>query len=216
MTAITTTVCTYTDKKGWEEVAQLSAPPNLPITLPSTLDVHDFPKNPPLTLPSFLLVLPTDATYDERSRFHSLLDYLKGGGGRLPRSARIILLNSTLFLMPPPKLDSATSEIRCCYEKLPNGKTNAVPGRKQTSHNSTTSVSSPTKQLELPISSVHPGYFGIIAQSHAEWLFGAFAELIHNSYDAKAKSLNIDVEETASGPHLHVIDDGMLVGIAVR
>ncbi|KAK9285281.1 hypothetical protein L1049_024471 [Liquidambar formosana] len=59
-----------------------------------------------------------------------------------------------------------------------------------------------------------PSYLKTLGQAHSGWIFGAIAELVDNSRDAKATKLEIFVEEiysTKAGkniPMLSVIDDG--------
>lgn len=56
---------------------------------------------------------------------------------------------------------------------------------------------------------MHPRFLKTQCQIHAEWILGAFAELIHNAYDANASKLLVDVDNAVSNPVLHFIDDGM-------
>ncbi|KAK9284934.1 hypothetical protein L1049_024115 [Liquidambar formosana] len=59
-----------------------------------------------------------------------------------------------------------------------------------------------------------PSYLKTLGQAHSGWIFGAIAELVDNSRDAKASKLEIFVEEIYSKkvgkniPMLSVIDDG--------
>ncbi|XP_058070305.1 uncharacterized protein LOC131219258 isoform X2 [Magnolia sinica] len=59
-----------------------------------------------------------------------------------------------------------------------------------------------------------PSYLRTLGQAHSGWIFGAIAELVDNSRDAKASRLDISIEELYSKkdgkaiPVLSVIDDG--------
>ncbi|XP_042493760.1 MORC family CW-type zinc finger protein 3-like isoform X2 [Macadamia integrifolia] len=61
---------------------------------------------------------------------------------------------------------------------------------------------------------VDPGYLKTLGQSHSGWVFGAIAELVDNSRDAKAANLDISIENVyfkilgKDIPMLSVIDDG--------
>uniref|UniRef100_A0A0D9WS76 CW-type domain-containing protein n=1 Tax=Leersia perrieri TaxID=77586 RepID=A0A0D9WS76_9ORYZ len=62
--------------------------------------------------------------------------------------------------------------------------------------------------------STDPSYLRTLSQTHAGWIFGAIAELIDNSRDARASRLNISIKSLFSKkaekkvPVLSVIDDG--------
>ncbi|KAJ1693240.1 hypothetical protein LUZ63_009938 [Rhynchospora breviuscula] len=64
------------------------------------------------------------------------------------------------------------------------------------------------------LSSTHPTYLKTLSQTHAGWIFGAIAELVDNSRDAKSKRLDINIESFYSkkeGKKIHVlsiVDDG--------
>lgn len=66
--------------------------------------------------------------------------------------------------------------------------------------------------------SVHPSYLRTLGQAHSDWLFGAVAELVDNSRDAKATMLDISVDMIYSSiagkeiPMLAVVDDGHGMG----
>ncbi|XP_057542939.1 uncharacterized protein LOC130821267 isoform X2 [Amaranthus tricolor] len=59
-----------------------------------------------------------------------------------------------------------------------------------------------------------PSYLKTLGQAHSSWIFGAIAELVDNSKDAKASRLNIAIETILDKtlgseiPMLSVIDDG--------
>lgn len=55
------------------------------------------------------------------------------------------------------------------------------------------------------LGTVHPSYIGTLAQNHP-WLWGAFAELIHNALDAGAKNLDITLAD--EGAAVRLLDDG--------
>jgi serine/threonine protein kinase len=46
---------------------------------------------------------------------------------------------------------------------------------------------------------VHADYLSVLAQSHSDFLFGAFAELLHNSTDSGATQIDIDIVKPISG-----------------
>lgn len=54
---------------------------------------------------------------------------------------------------------------------------------------------------------IHPSFLKSNAQQHAEWIFGAFAELIDNAVDAKAKNLTIDYDPARKS--ILFADDGI-------
>ncbi|XP_022848836.1 MORC family CW-type zinc finger protein 3-like [Olea europaea var. sylvestris] len=60
----------------------------------------------------------------------------------------------------------------------------------------------------------HPSYLKTLGQAHSGWIFGAIAELVDNSRDAKATKLEISIDmlysKTAGKdiPMLSIIDDG--------
>ncbi|KAJ4963237.1 hypothetical protein NE237_023176 [Protea cynaroides] len=62
---------------------------------------------------------------------------------------------------------------------------------------------------------VDPSYLKTLGQSHSGWVFGAIAELVDNSRDAKAANLDISIENVYSKilgediPMLSIIDDGL-------
>ncbi|GKB88652.1 MORC family CW-type zinc finger protein 2B-like protein isoform X1, partial [Tanacetum coccineum] len=66
--------------------------------------------------------------------------------------------------------------------------------------------------------SAHPSYLRTLGQTHSDWLFGAVAELVDNSRDAKATMLDISVDMIYSSiagkeiPMLAVVDDGHGMG----
>ncbi|XP_043713246.1 MORC family CW-type zinc finger protein 3-like [Telopea speciosissima] len=61
---------------------------------------------------------------------------------------------------------------------------------------------------------VDPSYLKTLGQTHSGWVFGAIAELVDNSRDAKAANLDISIDNVYSKvlgkdiPMLSVIDDG--------
>ncbi|KAI5683904.1 hypothetical protein M9H77_05132 [Catharanthus roseus] len=61
---------------------------------------------------------------------------------------------------------------------------------------------------------VHPSYLRTLGQAHSSWIFGALAEFIDNSRDAKATKLEISINMIYSNtagkdiPMLSIIDDG--------
>ncbi|KAL3527320.1 hypothetical protein ACH5RR_011976 [Cinchona calisaya] len=61
---------------------------------------------------------------------------------------------------------------------------------------------------------VDPGYLKTLGQAHSSWIFGAIAELVDNSRDAKATILRISMDEVYSKPTgkgipmLSIMDDG--------
>jgi hypothetical protein len=54
-------------------------------------------------------------------------------------------------------------------------------------------------------STVHADYLSTLAQSHSDFLFGAFAELIQNAKDADAKVIDIKVITEPSTPSFTVL-----------
>ncbi|XP_024978756.1 MORC family CW-type zinc finger protein 2B-like isoform X2 [Cynara cardunculus var. scolymus] len=60
----------------------------------------------------------------------------------------------------------------------------------------------------------HPSYLKTLGQTHSDWIFGAVAELVDNSRDAKATKLDISIDMIYSRiagkeiPMLAVVDDG--------
>ncbi|XP_078174161.1 uncharacterized protein LOC144567845 isoform X1 [Carex rostrata] len=68
--------------------------------------------------------------------------------------------------------------------------------------------------VEKNFSSTHPTYLKTLSQTHAGWIFGALAELVDNSRDARSKRLDINIESLYSKkegrkiPVLSVVDDG--------
>ncbi|GJR05873.1 MORC family CW-type zinc finger protein 2B-like protein isoform X1 [Tanacetum coccineum] len=64
--------------------------------------------------------------------------------------------------------------------------------------------------------STHPSYLRTLSQFHSEWPFGAIAELVDNSKDAKATILDISIEMIGSSgnkiPMLAVVDNGHGMG----
>ncbi|KAJ4844719.1 hypothetical protein Tsubulata_007711 [Turnera subulata] len=68
--------------------------------------------------------------------------------------------------------------------------------------------------LQKNYARAHPSYLQTLGQAHSGWIFGAIAELVDNSRDAKATKLEISIEMIYSRragkdiPMLSVIDDG--------
>ncbi|KAJ9557553.1 hypothetical protein OSB04_012167 [Centaurea solstitialis] len=64
----------------------------------------------------------------------------------------------------------------------------------------------------------HPNFLKTLAQTHSDWIFGAVAELVDNSRDAKATKLDISIDMIYSRiadkeiPMLAVVDDGIGMG----
>ncbi|CAI9299015.1 unnamed protein product [Lactuca saligna] len=62
--------------------------------------------------------------------------------------------------------------------------------------------------------SAHPSYLKTLGQTHSDWIFGAIAEFVDNSRDAKAAILDISIDMIYSNiagkeiPMLAVVDDG--------
>ncbi|KAL7589355.1 hypothetical protein Lser_V15G39763 [Lactuca serriola] len=62
--------------------------------------------------------------------------------------------------------------------------------------------------------SAHPSYLKTLGQTHSDWIFGAIAEFVDNSRDAKATMLDISIDMIYSSiagkeiPMLAVVDDG--------
>ncbi|KAL8251542.1 hypothetical protein R6Q59_035235 [Mikania micrantha] len=60
----------------------------------------------------------------------------------------------------------------------------------------------------------HPSYLKTLGQSHSDWIFGAIAEFVDNSRDAKATMLDISIDMIYSSlvgkeiPMLAIVDDG--------
>ncbi|XP_071710948.1 uncharacterized protein [Rutidosis leptorrhynchoides] len=73
---------------------------------------------------------------------------------------------------------------------------------------------SPVPQSGLKKNSVHPSFLKTLGQTHADWIFGAVAELVDNSKDANATMLDISIEmiyfkaAKREIPMLAVKDDG--------
>ncbi|KAK6130559.1 hypothetical protein DH2020_035705 [Rehmannia glutinosa] len=72
----------------------------------------------------------------------------------------------------------------------------------------------PSKFIERNFVIAHPSYLKTLGQSHSSWIFGAIAELVDNSRDAKATKLEVAISmiysKTAGKdiPMLSLIDDG--------
>ncbi|KAL0432620.1 UNVERIFIED_CONTAM: ATPase MORC2B [Sesamum latifolium] len=72
----------------------------------------------------------------------------------------------------------------------------------------------PNRSSERNYVTAHPSYLKTLGQAHSSWIFGAIAELVDNSRDAKATKLEVAISmiysKTASKdiPMLSVIDDG--------
>ncbi|XP_020547951.1 MORC family CW-type zinc finger protein 2A-like isoform X2 [Sesamum indicum] len=72
----------------------------------------------------------------------------------------------------------------------------------------------PIRSFERNYVTAHPSYLKTLGQAHSSWIFGAIAELVDNSRDAKATKLEVAISmiysRTASKdiPMLSVIDDG--------
>ncbi|KAL0368900.1 UNVERIFIED_CONTAM: MORC family CW-type zinc finger protein 3 [Sesamum calycinum] len=72
----------------------------------------------------------------------------------------------------------------------------------------------PNRSFERNYVTAHPSYLKTLGQAHSSWIFGAIAELVDNSRDAKATKLEVTISmiysKTASKdiPMLSVIDDG--------
>ncbi|KAL2489066.1 MORC family CW-type zinc finger protein 3-like [Forsythia ovata] len=70
------------------------------------------------------------------------------------------------------------------------------------------------RSLERNFAIAHPSYLKTLGQAHSSWIFGAIAELVDNSRDAKATKLEISISmlysKTAGKdiPMLSIIDDG--------
>ncbi len=71
---------------------------------------------------------------------------------------------------------------------------------------------------DISAGSVHPRFLKSQCQIHAEWILGAFVEIIHNAYDAKANLLCIEVtaEMGFVNPRLNFIDNGIYIIREVR
>ncbi|KAJ0542639.1 MORC family CW-type zinc finger protein 3 [Helianthus annuus] len=78
------------------------------------------------------------------------------------------------------------------------------------SENSATSLTGPRKNYAC----AHPSYLKTLAQSHSDWIFGAIAEFVDNSRDAKATMFDISIDMIYSRvvgkdiPMLAILDDG--------
>ncbi|KAK4434280.1 MORC family CW-type zinc finger protein 3 [Sesamum alatum] len=72
----------------------------------------------------------------------------------------------------------------------------------------------PNRSSERNYVMTHPSYLKTLGHAHSSWIFGAIAELVDNSRDAKATKLEVTISmiysKTASKdiPMLSVIDDG--------
>lgn len=44
----------------------------------------------------------------------------------------------------------------------------------------------PSRSIERNFATAHPSYLKTLGQAHSSWIFGAIAELVDNSRDAKA------------------------------
>ncbi|KAL8492252.1 hypothetical protein ACS0TY_023768 [Phlomoides rotata] len=72
----------------------------------------------------------------------------------------------------------------------------------------------PSRSVERNFATAHPSYLKTLGQAHSSWIFGAIAELVDNSRDAKATKLEVDISMVYSItvdkdiPMLSVIDDG--------
>lgn len=67
----------------------------------------------------------------------------------------------------------------------------------------------------LEAGGIYPRFLKTQSHIHAEWILGGFAELIHNSYDARASHLDIFVDlpsssssSASSSPIIHLVDNG--------
>ncbi|XP_028065631.1 MORC family CW-type zinc finger protein 3-like [Camellia sinensis] len=77
-----------------------------------------------------------------------------------------------------------------------------------------TSVPRQNDPLEKNFVQAHPSYLKTLGQAHSGWIFGAIAELVDNSRDAKATKFEVSIGMVYSKiagkgiPMLSVIDDG--------
>lgn len=90
-----------------------------------------------------------------------------------------------------------------------NDNNNTTPSPPPSSTTTTATVDSKSKvNHAIHIArQIHPSFLKSNAQQHAEWIFGAFAELIDNAVDAKAKSLSIEYD--AQRKSIIFADDGV-------
>ncbi|KAI3725743.1 hypothetical protein L1987_65535 [Smallanthus sonchifolius] len=78
------------------------------------------------------------------------------------------------------------------------------------SEHSATSLTGPRKNYAC----AHPSYLKTLGQSHSDWIFGAVAEFVDNSRDAKATEFDISIDMIYSSivgkeiPMLAILDDG--------
>ncbi|KAK9069392.1 hypothetical protein SSX86_011295 [Deinandra increscens subsp. villosa] len=105
-----------------------------------------------------------------------------------------------------------------CMDELANHKIDSsrcyskemLKSRGETHSRSTTSLTGPRKNYVC----IHPSYLKTLGQSHSDWIFGAIAEFVDNSRDAKATMLDISIDMIYSRlvdkeiPMLAIVDDG--------
>ena len=96
-----------------------------------------------------------------------------------------------------------------CASQTPTQQRPSLPS--SAAFSSSTSSSSPSTSSS-GAATVHADYLGTLAQSHSDFLFGGFAELLHNAVDSGATDVRIEVVERSKGKFasdtLEVRDNG--------
>lgn len=118
-----------------------------------------------------------------------------------------------IYNKDPPNCKIDNEDPPDCNSDQTNGNNKASQSRVETCSKSGCSATVQNVPLKNYVSA-HPSYLKTLGQTHSDWIFGAIAEFVDNSRDAKATTLDISIDMIYSRivgkeiPMLAVVDDG--------